>query len=709
MKDTKICHAWDTVNPTPAQKKRMRSALEARLRADETPAKSPKPEYPDIRDVTRPQCGPEKTGEGKQPQKPRPRYQGVQPKKSRGSAFTLIAAMLAVVVTGGLFLGMMRGKMEESPSQARPIENLPPPTTAVTETTKPTQLPEVYQERIDTYITAIQEGWNPEQCNKANISILTPYVVNLDDLGYALMDLDGDGEEELLITDGSEIYSLYDLGPLGEAVQWITGMDRIHYYLCTDNLIAEIGSSGAAVTTYTFYCFMGTTLDKIQVVDFNADKDRENPWFLGDAMEPITEEKANEIIDTYSHRYISHTTLSGEAPLPEGTVPEKALLNQYAQQLPTLVSGDMSEQCQLYCFYDYDNDGEAELLLGSGKSVYMVLEADPGKADSTPFFAGGSGAAYPCEDHVMEYTGYGQGYTHFSYRKYGGENDGGALDYVYRDEENWYTMDENGDSISISDAEAEAIRGKYKRLNLPWKDISEFPVTISETSGERISALFDDVFMPIAQEGKRLTEGELRSRLEEKGFLGEEGEGLITWTDSEIPEAHLRVPVADASGYVNGPLTYCLPGVVGRYVAVQWEGDTARYWMETGTNRIPYSVSSAQELTDFLTMDGNTLLAMETAESFARAYFAKDRNGMLEQTASDVTIEEGKMFYMDAANLVLQQISGLTDAEEKYEKQGYVQVAVAVYLDEMDSYDFLTMEMVKENDQWKVSSWFLQK
>lgn len=699
MKNTKICHAWDTVNPTPAQKKRMRAALEAKLRADETPANARSP-YP--------QSGPEKTGEGKQPQKPRPRYQAVQPKKSRGSAFTLIAAMLAVVVTGGLFFGMMRGKMEENPSQARPIENLPPPTTAVTEATGPTQLPEVYQERIDTYITAIQEGWNPEQCNKANISILTPYVENLDDLGYALMDLDGDGEEELLITDGSEIYSLYDLGPLGEAVQWITGMERIHYYLCADNLIAEIGSSGAAVTTYTFYRFMGTTLDKIQMVDFNADKDRENPWFLGDAMEPITEEKANEIIAFYSHRYISHTTLSGEAPLPEGTVPEEAVLNQYAQQLPTLVSGDMSEQCQLYCFYDYDNDGEAELLLGSGKSVYMVLEADPGKADSTPFFAGGSGAAYPCEDHVMEYTGYGQGYTHFSYRKYGGENDGGALDYVYRDEENWYTMDENGDSVSISEAEAEAIRGKYKRLNLPWKDIAEFPVSIPEAT-ENGMDLFENVFVPIAASGKKVTEDELKTKIEEKGYQWNIGEGQIYCNASDTSSAFISANLSSQDGGLGDELVFLLPGKVDRWIAVCWEESGVHYL--TGTDRIVNGVEAGtvEELRDFLNADEQTIALRKPVESFARAYFAKDRNGMLEQTASDVTIEEGKMFYMDAADLVLQQISGLTDAEEKYDKQGYVQVAVAVYLDEMDSYDFLTMEMVKENDQWKVSSWFLQK
>lgn len=701
MKNTKIIQAWDTVTPTAAQKRRMRDSLEAKLTAVKT---SPKSEDLGLLDFTLPQSTPEETG--KHTQKTRPKCQAVQPKKNRGSAFAAVAALLAVVIAGGLFLGVMTGNMGGNPSFVAPKETEAPKTR---EDTKPTELPAAYQEIIQTYVTAIEGGWNPEQCNHANISILTANVQSTEDLGYAMMDLDEDGEEELLITDGNVIYSLYSLTPSGETVCFITGMERDAYYLSDNGIIANVGSGGAAISYYIFYSFSNDTLDVIQQLTYDAYTDPENPWFRGEMEENITEEQANAIIDAYPHRYISHTTLSGRQPLQELEVPDEETLKGFAQQLPPLVNGDNFAQYQLYCFYDYDGDGETELLLGTGNAVYMVLEPDPSQADNTPFFVSPSGAAYPCENHVMESVSYGQGYTRFYYLQYGGENDGMALDYVYTDGQTWYRMDENEEEISLSEEEAQAIRGKYKHLNLPWKNISEFPVTIPVSTGERISALFDDLFLPIAEEGKHLTEDELRIRLEEKGFLGTENEGLITVVDTEVPEAYLRYPVADASGYVNGPLTYAYPDTVGRYVAVQWEGDTARYWMETGTNRIPYSVSSAQELTDFLTMDDNTLLAMKTAESFARAYFAGGRSGMLKQTASDVTIGENKMFSLDGLDLTLQQISGLYDVEERYNREGFILVSAAVYLDDMDSYDYLSMELVKENEQWKVHNWWLEK
>lgn len=693
MKNTTIVRAWDTVTPTAAQKKRMRAALEARL--TETPSKS---ETPDLQDFTLP--APEKT-KAHTP-KSRPRYQAVQPKKHRGSAFAAVAALLAVVVAGGLFLGVMTGNPGGNPSFAAPKET---EATRPAESSDPAELPAAYQKVIGTYVTAIEEGWNPEQCNYAGISILTANVQSTENLGYALMDLDSNGEEELLITDGNVIYSLYSLTPEGEAVCFLVGMERDAYYLSDNGIIANVGSGSAAVSYYVFYSFTNDTLDVIQQLTYDAYTDPENPWFTGDMEENVTEEQANAIINAYPHRYIAHTTLSGQQPLEELAVPDEETLKDFARQLPPLVNGDNFAQYQMYCFYDYDGDGKTELLLGTGNAVYRLLEP----AGSEPLLINASGAAYPCENRVMESVSNDKGYTRFTYRQYGKDSGGVELDYVYTDGEAWYSLDENEEEISLSEEEAQAIRGKYKYLNLPWKDISQFPVTISETSVERISTLFDDCFLPIAKEGKRLTEDELRSRLEEKGFLGEEGEGLITWTDSEIPEAYLRVPVADASGYVNGPLTYAYPGTVGRYVAVQWEGDTARYWMETGTNRIPYSVSSAQELTDFLTMDDNTLLAMKTAESFARAYFAGGRSGMLKQTASDVTIGENKMFSLDGLDLTLQQISGLYDVEERYNREGFILVSAAVYLNDMDSYDYLSMELVKENEEWKVHNWWLEK
>ena len=103
MKNTTIRSAWDTVNPTPDQKRRMRAALESKLAASSQPQKRQEEELPDIRflDLTLPQSPAEKT----EPQKPArkgkrsaPRYQSSRPTKTNWvGTIAATAALLALV------------------------------------------------------------------------------------------------------------------------------------------------------------------------------------------------------------------------------------------------------------------------------------------------------------------------------------------------------------------------------------------------------------------------------------------------------------------------------------------------------------------------------------------------------------------------------------------------------------------------------------
>ena len=81
----------------------------------------------------------------------------------------------------------------------------------------------------------------------------------MDNVGYALEDLDGDGKEELLISavskeaSGGMLYDVYTV-PNGEVIHVLSGHERNRYYL--------------------------QWLELMQGVVFNAAVDEKNPWFI---------------------------------------------------------------------------------------------------------------------------------------------------------------------------------------------------------------------------------------------------------------------------------------------------------------------------------------------------------------------------------------------------------------------------------------------
>lgn len=728
MKNTTIRKAWDTVNPTSAQKKRMRAALEARLsppsgmpsNKDSRIEKEWEEPFPDLTtmDFAIPQSGRGgKQGETqyhpktRKKKRPQPGYQSGKPaKKSWGGVFSAVAALLVLAVACGLFLGQMKAGSYDPPSYAAPTET---PSTEETETAPGISgLPPAYQDVIRTYQSAIEEDWNMEQCSTAQISILASYVESLDDLGYALKDLDGDGEEELLITDGSEIYSIHALFQDSTQI-CLSGMERLHYYLCADNIIALEGSGSAATAYCEYYQYggLGGILWKsIEKIVYDAQRDPENPWFLGDEGKPITEEEANERIAAYPHRYISHKPLSGREVEPEGAVPEDTMI-RYSFEIPKL-DGYEDLQMPTYCFHDYDGDGENELLIGRGESLYAVINEEKQiyGTEITPWYPMGNleGQIHLCEGGFLEYTGYSQGYYHSDYFKIHNMRHTERLESVGHNEEGWFAQDQDGTLTAISQEEADAIGGKYQRLILPWKDISEFPAAIP--SGERTADdLFESVFLPIATAGKRVTEDELKAKMEENGFQWNIGEGQIYCYASDTCYASVGADLANQDGGLGDELQFHLPDEVNRVVSVKWEGEETRYftmvdWIGNGVR-----ADSVEELKDFLNADAETLRLRKAAETFAYAYFRKDENGMLESMVSSQTgISPGDLF-SGKGDIQIEKITGLEDGEARYAQTGSVTVSAAAYVDSPDSYTYLTMELVKEDEAWKVRSYGLEK
>ncbi|MGN8906957.1 hypothetical protein ACTND3_11725 [Bacillota bacterium HCP28S3_F12] len=169
-------------------------------------------------------------------------------------------------------------------------------------------------------IRSYVQNWSPDTIDfdhyedyfpSENVTMYTP--------GYVIEDIDGDGIEELILTitcDEPIIYAIYTTVD-GEAIPILQqGFVRNAYALCEDGMIENLGSSGAAYTSYSYYKIADHKLVLVESV-FTNPMDSEGHmasedagatsvgWFYS-TSEPydpeakmITESEADEITGSY--------------------------------------------------------------------------------------------------------------------------------------------------------------------------------------------------------------------------------------------------------------------------------------------------------------------------------------------------------------------------------------------------------------------------
>ena len=142
-----------------------------------------------------------------------------------------------------------------------------------------------YEPLIETYRQAIRENWNPGQCMENGISLMIGYYGELyDTLGQNQIDLNGDGNDELIITDGKNIYDLYTIvsDKTVGAFRVINATERSQYFLTKDGYIYSMGSGSALVSYHSLYSLGQRELVFQKGYVMDADADSNNPWFYYD-------------------------------------------------------------------------------------------------------------------------------------------------------------------------------------------------------------------------------------------------------------------------------------------------------------------------------------------------------------------------------------------------------------------------------------------
>ena len=262
-------------------------------------------------------------------------------------------------------------------SLAPRTRNAPVETTAPTESG--TAIPEAYQPVIAKYVTALTEHWGGEACSNADISILVSYATSPSELGYALLDLDNDGTDELIIANDAERQVIYDLYSLvdGKLVHVFTGWDRNSYELREGYRILNIGSNGAASADYVYCHLSNGQLVTDSLIRFDAATDPDHPWFRGTGendLVPITDENWSED-EIYSASASLPIAITSFADDSAGSY--DPALADYEGYLSTIDTSSI----KYYALRDLDGDGQDELLLyNSGETLMKVAAIQNGTA-----------------------------------------------------------------------------------------------------------------------------------------------------------------------------------------------------------------------------------------------------------------------------------------------------------------------------------------
>ena len=130
-----------------------------------------------------------------------------------------------------------------------------------------------YADVFATYTTLLTEGWGGEELMAHDLPLLIMYCVGdapFDNIGYLLLDVDGDGTQELLtgtlISDefyAPIVFEMYTLTPEGSVVRVFSSQERARYYLCEDNSFLFEGANSAADSVSCSYSYAAGTLTEI--------------------------------------------------------------------------------------------------------------------------------------------------------------------------------------------------------------------------------------------------------------------------------------------------------------------------------------------------------------------------------------------------------------------------------------------------------------
>lgn len=322
-------------------------------------------------------------------------------------------------------------------------------------------------------------------------------------LGYCLMDLDGDGVEELIVGENGYIIAVYNkredgtqylMSPIyafpdmiGESASYLSDMGEkygfnSYMYLCEDNVLAYVAATTEGQMAYYFAKVENGEYTWTDCVFYypNSDHYKDNPWISVPDMTrehikvPITEEQFHETVRSHPRVFLTLTPIT-QYPLadnsPSGIGGADDSYGSFTELLEYLKG---YENPWSYTRLDLDGDGQQELFLtqGAWKGVLTV------KNGKVKILECGEHLSICKGNYILHTQSYLDGNSATSI--YQVQNGNAILvDYLRYDkdadpENPWfYGTDAQDTSIKpISQQQYEAILAKYVPLELETRPVS---------------------------------------------------------------------------------------------------------------------------------------------------------------------------------------------------------------------------------------------
>ena len=186
---------------------------------------------------------------------------------------------------------------------------------------------DLYGSVLKKHSKALTEGWDSGKLEKENMSSMYYEIAKYDKagltdkIGYAYIDLNGDGIDELLIgeiSESSEPSVIYDIYTMKDRkpVHVVSGWDRNRYYKLENGMICNDYSNSAFSSGRAVYDVVHNDTELFTQCRFvyDSEKDENAPWFIAygdDEPEPVSKEDYEERMSNFGDpAHIDYTPFS---------------------------------------------------------------------------------------------------------------------------------------------------------------------------------------------------------------------------------------------------------------------------------------------------------------------------------------------------------------------------------------------------------------
>lgn len=259
--------------------------------------------------------------------------------------------------------------------------------------------------------------------------------------------------------------------------------------------------------------------------------------------------------------------------------------------------------------------------------------------------------------------------------------------------------------------------------NLSSRTITEgslrYSIELLEANNTRTGLLvFEQVFLPVAGSSERVGWDKFETLLKQENLDFSDDEGIITVFEDSCDESYLYAILTNENGIVEiAQLGYHYKAADGEYgVMVDWVEDTPLYLTnvtmpDSGTEVASLAAVESYIVDAALRVSSNEAYSNieEIVKEFADAYFVADSDVMkkhLSRTRNvEFTVYEGG----NPDKVVINAIKGLENISTDIEEKGYCIASVEFKESaESDYYIYLTIEIIWEDNQWKIAYYTLE-